>query len=221
MVMDLQVVDRLLTTTRSVRLRLDLEKPVEPEIIQECLEIAIQAPTGSNAQNWHFLVVTDPAKKDAIAKYYRRAFRMYVTGRNASMPRGIGSKTPLSQVRRVLKSANYLAKVIGRVPVLVIPCIAGRPEKGSVVAQASAYGSIIPAAWSLMLALRARGLGSSWTTLHLMYEKEVAEILAIPKNITQAALLPVAYFSGEDFKPARRTPASQCTYWNVWEETKE
>jgi nitroreductase len=106
---------------------------------------------------------------------------------------------------------------MGKVPLMIIPCIAGRVEERDVMAQASLYGSILPATWSLMLALRARGLGSAYTTLHLRYEKEIAALLDIPGAFTQAALLPVAYFSGEDFKPAKRIPAAELTYWNTWE----
>lgn len=111
---------------------------------------------------------------------------------------------------------NYLAEHFHEVPVHVIPCIEGRFETGPVIAQASKYGQILPAAWSFMLALRARGLGSCWTTLHLGYEREAAEILGIPDDITQAALIPVAYFTGKDFRPAKRIPARERTHWNSW-----
>ena len=121
---------------------------------------------------------------------------------------------------RVVDSARYLADHMHQVPVLVIPCIEGRPEDPSPLSQSSHYGSILPAAWSFMLALRARGLGSAWTTLHLRYEKEIAEILNIPDNIAQAALLPVAYFTGTDFKPAKRRPAEELTYWDSWGERR-
>ena len=122
----------------------------------------------------------------------------------------------ISRAGRVLDSASYLAENLHRVPVMIIPCIEGRVEEGPLVAQASLYGSILPATWSLMLALRSRGLGSAWTTLHLFYEKEVSELLGIPEEFTQAALLPVAYFTGEDFRPARRIPAREITYLNTW-----
>ncbi len=214
--MDLSTVDKLLTTTRSVRRRLDFEQPVDPRIIQECLEIAIQAPTGGNSQGWHFMVVTDAEKKARIGELYRDSFAIYARSRleqNATSGRG---ELYEAQRARVIKSTVYLANRMGEVPVMVIPCIAGRVENMGVLEQAGLYGSILPAAWSLMLALRARGLGSTWTTLHLRYEQEVADLLEIPKHVTQTALLPVAYFKGEDFKPAKRIPAADVTSWNSW-----
>lgn len=215
--MDLGAIDHLLTTTRSVRKRLDLSRPVEPEVIERCLEIAIQAPTGSNRQGWHFVVVTDSQKRAKIAEFYDQAFQMYIAGRSDPQPSTDGEETqPPSQMRRVFESAVYLAEHLHEVPVHIIPCIERRVEEAGVLAQASLYGSILPATWSLMLALRARGVGASWTTLHLQYEKEVAALLGIPDNVTQAALLPVAYFTGNDFKPAKRLPAQERTHWNGW-----
>jgi nitroreductase len=210
--MDLATVDKLLTTTRSVRKRLDLERPVERDVIETCLEIAIQAPTGSNAQGWHFIVVTDAEKRAKIAEYYRVSWYDY----SKSGSRG-NARADKDQMRRVVSSAQYLADNLHRVPVHVIPCYWGRVENQAPVWQAGLYGSIHPAAWSFMLALRARGLGASWTTLHLRFEKEVAELLGIPDNITQAALIPVAYYTGDDFSPADRQPAKEITHWNSWE----
>lgn len=212
--MDISTVDYILTTTRSVRKRLDLRRPVEREVITRCLEIAVQAPTGGNTQGWHFLVVTDADKRAQIGDYYRESFRLY-RQEQMTAPR-LGRPVDVAQVRRVLSSADYLAHNLGRVPVLILPCIEGRVEQAGPMRQASLYGSILPAAWSLMLALRARGLGTAWTTLHLRYEREVAALLGIPTTITQAALLPVAYYTGDDFKPATRVPARQVTYWETW-----
>jgi len=211
--MDLHSIDKLLTTTRSVRKRLDLTRRVEPEVIQECIEIALQAPTGSNAQGWHFMVVTDDEKRARIGDFYSKAWRIY-TKRRAEPTRGQTANP--EQMQRIIYSAQYLANHMGEAPVLIIPCITGRFETQPAWVQASQYGSILPAAWSLMLALRARGLGSSWTTLHLMFEKEAAAILEIPEHITQAALLPVAYYTGEDFQPAQRLPGKKLTSWNRW-----
>jgi nitroreductase len=219
--MDLQTVDKLLMTTRSVRRRLDLNRPVEPDVIEECLEIAIQAPTGGNRQGWHFLVVADAAKRARIGALYRESFAIYAQSSSEQLPtQGQGA---LYQERRmrVAKSAVHLANHMGDVPVLIIPCIHGRVETMPPMAQASLYGSILPAAWSLMLALRARGLGSAWTTLHLRYEKEIAALLGIPDDVTQAALLPVAYYSGDDFSPAKRTPARDVTSWDSWGARRE
>ena len=210
---DLATVDHLLSTTRSVRKRLDLTKPVEPAVIEKAIEIALQAPTGSNNQNWHFVVVTDPDKKKAIADLYRQGADQY-----ANSPRpDYGKDDPRTKQReRIYASAGYLYQHLHEVPVIVIACIDGRVEKEPQVRQASLYGSILPAAWSFMLALRARGVGSAWTTLHLIHEKEAAKVLGIPDTVTQAVLMPVAYYKGTDFKPAKRIPARERTHWNTW-----
>ncbi len=213
--MDLTTVDHLLTTTRSVRKRLDFGRPVPPDVLLRCLAIAMQAPTGSNVQGWHFLIVTDAAKRAALADLYRRAFEGYVALR-ASGPPLPADDLRARQQPRVLDSATFLKDHLHEAPVMVIPCIEGRVENAGVLAQASVYGSILPATWSLMLALRARGLGSAWTTLHLMFEQDAATLLGIPANVTQTALLPVAYFTGTDFKPAARLPAGDRIYWNAW-----
>lgn len=215
---NLAATDHLLTTTRSVRKRIDFDRVVPPELIQESLEIAIQAPTGSNSQGWHFLVVVDPAKKSALAELYRRAFNEYASV--PQVPRFDADDPRAGQMRGILSSAAYLNKRLHEVPVMVVPCIEGRWDDLSVFHQAGAYGSIFPAVWSFMLALRARGVGSSLTTLHLMYEREAAEILDIPDDITQIALLPIGYYTGETFKTAGRIPARGRTYWDGWEQTR-
>ncbi|MFQ5934443.1 MAG: nitroreductase family protein [Dehalococcoidia bacterium] len=215
---DTASVDHVLNTTRSVRKRLDFQRPVEAEVIEECLEIAIQAPTGSNQQDWHFMVITDEEKRRGVSDLYRKGFYGYISPQTNLAPDFPEDDPRTEQAPRVRDSAIYLADNMHRTPVLIIPCIEGRVTEGTPSAQAGFYGSILPAAWSLMLALRARGLGSAWTTLHLPYEKEAAKLLGIPKDITQAALLPVAYFIGEDFKPAKRIPARNVTYWNSWGE---
>jgi nitroreductase len=206
--MDLTAIDHVLTTTRSVRKRLDLARPVERAIIEGCLEIAMQAPSGSNRQKWHFIVITDPELRFGVAELYRRAYAEYVQ----SVPAG----GPGTTIERVRDSSNYLAAHFHEVPVLVLFCYEGRVEDAGLAAQASLYGSILPAAWSFMLALRARGLGSAWTTLHLHYEQEAARLLGLPPTLTQAALLPVAYYTGDDFKPAKRAPVHERVYWNSW-----
>ncbi len=202
--MDISAIDDVLTTTRSVRRRLDLTRPVERAIIERCMEIAVQAPNGGNSGRYHFMVVTDPAKRAAIAAIYRKACDDIV---------GVDPEWDRSKLGI---SSNYLAQHLHEVPVHIIPCAQGRIEGGNAFRLASKYGSILPAAWSLMLALRARGLGCAWTTAHLLYEQEVADLLGIPHDVTQAALLPVAYYLGTDFKPAERVPARQCTYWDTW-----
>jgi len=213
--MDLAACDQLLTTTRSVRKRLDFSRPVPREVVERCLEIALQAPTGSNAQGWHFCVVTDPAKKQALAELYRKAFELYAT--NPAFQRSYEAKDPrAAQHPKVQASARYLADHLHEAPLLVIPCVEGRVESAGVLAQASIYGSILPAAWSFMLALRARGLGTAWTTLHLLYEQDAAKILGVPDSVTQCALLPVAYTKGTDFQIAKRLPLASVLHWDRW-----
>lgn len=213
--------DQLLTTTRAVRKRLDFDRPVPLEVIRECLEIALQAPTGSNAQGWQWMVVTDPAKRRALAELYRKAWAVYPS-MDASAHRVHSADPSMTEVQeRVVSSAEFLAENMEKPPVLLIPCIAGRvegiPAPFGVVAQASTYGSILPAAWSFMLAARTRGLGTAWTTLHLMHEEEAAGILGIPyREITQCAMIPVAYTKGTDFKAGPRKPLDPILHVNNW-----
>lgn len=210
--------DELLSTTRSVRKRLDFDRPVEPEVIRECLELALQAPTGSNAQGWQFVVVTDPDKRAALGDMYRRAFDVYETmdGNIANAYQGDDATRQAVQERST-GSARYLADHMAKAPVHVIPCITPRTDGLPSLAQTSIIGSILPAAWSFMLAARSRGLGSAWTTLHLMFEEEAAELLGIPSaEYMQTALLPVAYTKGTDFKPAHREPLDTVLHWDSW-----
>jgi len=213
--MDMQSVDHLLTTTRSVRKRLDFDRPVEREVVEKCLDLALQAPTGSNLQGWRFVIVSDAEKREQISDLYRKAFQIYASTPNPAHPQD-QTDPRATQMQKVVSSAVYLAENMHRSPLLVIPCYEGRVETAGVLAQASYYGSILPAAWSFMLALRSRGLGTAWTTLHLMYEKEAAAILGIPDNVTQTCLLPVAYFQGEDFQPAKRLPVQQVISYDHW-----
>jgi nitroreductase len=209
--------DEVLATTRSVRKRLDLGRPVDRWVIEECLELAIQAPTGSNRQGWHWVFVEEAAKKQAIADVYRRNFGEYRKVA-ASAPFGDGDLRG-EQRARVTESATYLTEHFHRVPVMLIPCIEGRRDNLPAAASASLWGSLLPAVWSFMLAARERGLGSAWTTIHLMNdgEREVAELLGIPfDTVSQGGLFPVAYTIGTDFKPARRLPVADVTHWNQW-----
>jgi nitroreductase len=209
---DTAVTDRLLSTTRSVRKRLDLDRPVEPEVILECLRLAVQAPTASNGQNWRWLVVTDSGKRAELARLYAEGGADYL--------RSAAAREMDPQTKRVYESAVHLADILGRVPVHVIACLQGRADNMPNIISASQYGSIIPAAWSFMLALRSRGLGSAYTTMHLLKEKDAAELLGIPDDITQVALFPVAYTVGDDFKPAERPPVETITYWDTWGATR-
>ena len=207
---DLAQTDQLLTTTRSVRRRLDLDRPVERAVLLDCIRIAVQAPTGGNAQEWRWIVVDDAATRAALGDLYRRMGDRYLASyRHEDMT---------DQTNRVLDSAEYLASVLGDVPALVIPCIKGRLADTAPALAAAFYGSIIPAVWSFQLALRSRGLGSCFTTLHLAHEAEARKLLGIPDDITQAALIPVAYTKGDDFKPATRGPVEHITYFNKWKQ---
>ena len=199
--------DELLSTTRAVRKRLDLARPVEREVLEECLGHAQQAPTASYSQNWHFVVVTDAEKRAALGELWRSVAYPY-------LERG-GPRE--GQGARIGDAVVHLAEHIHEVPVHVIPCVEGRMEGKSNALVASRFGSIIPAAWSFMLAARSRGLGSVWTTFHLMREQEAAEILGIPyDDVTQVALIPVAYTLGTDFKPGLRKPLETMVHWDTW-----
>lgn len=207
--------DELLTTTRAVRKRLDFTRPVPRELLQECLEVAVQAPTGSNRQDWQFLLVSDPARKQAIADYYGRSYDAY---RQRPAPEYAPGDVRGERRERVIDSSRYLRERMHEAPWLVIPCVRGRLDRDvPVERQASVWGSIIPAFWSFMLAARARGLGTALTTLHLAYEREVAEILGIPyEDFTQAGLTPVAFYTGEGFRPGIRIPLDEVVHWETW-----
>lgn len=208
--------DELLTTTRTVRKRLDLTRPVPLELVRECLEIALQAPSGSNRQHWEWIVITDPQQRAAIGEYYGRALRAYQASPDYAGRLYADDAQRHGVQQRISASSAYLGDHMGEVPVLVIPCI--RVGSGGLPAgnQAGIWGSILPAAWSYALAARARGLGTAWTTLHLQYEGEVAELLGLPDGVAQAALLPTAYFTGTTFKPAARQPLDDVLHLDRW-----
>jgi len=209
--------DELLSTTRAVRKRLDLSRPVEREVLEECLDLAQQAPTASNRQHWSFLVVTDAAKRAGLAELYRCGAEISRRSPTSMRNQVIEDPERRAIYQRVMSSSDYLAEHLHEVPVLVIPCIAGRLEQLPVVGQAASWGSILPATWSFMLAARSRGLGTCWTTIHLNFEREAAEIVGIPfPSVTQAALIPVAYTIGTDFKPGPRAPLDTMVHWDTW-----
>jgi nitroreductase len=211
---DLAQTDRLLTTTRSVRKRLDLTRPVEREVVLDCLRIATQAPSGGNTQRWRWLVVDDDETRTAVAKWYQASHDPYMAANRELVGDTLVAG---SSPDRVMNSSSHLSDHLGAVPIHVIPCWLDRlPPNASTMDTAGLYGSLLPAVWSFMLALRSRGLGAAWTTLHLAYEDEVGDILGIPGTVTQAALIPVAYYTGDDFKPADRRPVETVTYWNRW-----
>jgi nitroreductase len=200
----------VLRTTRSVRRRLDFERPVEPEILEACIDAAVQAPTGLNRESWRFLVVTDPEPKQRLARLYRSSFESFATRFAREVDRE-AARAPLER-----PTYTGLAKNLERLPALILVCSEGRPDPVDAAMQVSFYASVLPAAWSLMLALRAKGLGATWTTLLLGEEAAVAEALGIPKGVTQTVLLPVAYTKDAVLKPADRKPAREVTYWNRW-----
>ena len=210
--------DHVLTTTRAIRRKLDFSRTVPDEVIRECLDIALQAPTGSNRQNWQFVVVTDPAIKAAIGDLYRKGgerARAEVQAFTRISPADADSYE--AQTNRVISSAGYLFQHIQDVPGMLIPCISGRPANPSMAGLASHLGSVMQATWSFMLAARARGIGTVWTTVHLACEDEVAAVLGIPyADVMQVALIPFGYVVGDPFKRAKREPLELVTHWNRW-----
>ena len=204
----------VLATTRSVRKRLDFDRPVERDVVMECLELALQAPTGSNRQGWQWVFVTDQAKKDTLAEIYAANFAMY---RTMPRPNYDAADPRAERMDKIVDSAQYLADNMQRSPILLVPCLEGKPVDGA--NGAAFWGSLLPAVWSFMLALRERGLGSAWTTLHLNNggDERAAELLGIPHDrFSQAGLFPIAYTQGTDFKPASRLPASEVSHWDTW-----
>jgi nitroreductase len=193
--------DELLTTTRSVRKRLDLDRPVPIELVRECLEVALQAPSGSNMQTWHWVVVTDADRRRAIGDHYKRSYDRYTESRAARMAALSTERQAVGA--RVMSSSDHLANVMGDVPVLVLGCL-------------TVGDDLLPAAWSYQLAARARGLGTAWTTLHLAYEREISELLGIPANVRQGVLLPTAFYTGETFRPAPREPLDAVLHVDAW-----
>jgi len=209
-------IDELLTTTRAVRRRLDLCRPVPRATVEQCLSLAFDAPNGSNLQLWRWVLVDDPAVKHEMARIYRAAMEDHVGRlRETGDPAGADYSTPEAQ--RIAASVYHLRDHLHEVPVLVVPAVSGRLDGASIFDQASLWGSVLPAVWSFMLALRSRGLGSAWTTLHLRREREMADLLGIPfERATQAGLFPVAYTLGTRFKRGDRARSARTIRWNHW-----
>lgn len=208
--------DEVLSTTRAVRKRLDLTRPVPRKLIEECVDLATQAPTGRNRQRWHFLVVTDKAQRATVADIFRRAV-------------AVGSGQPLNErdlrrmythpdsLHRIADGFQHLYDNIHRVPAFVIPAVEGRTDGAAVLEQSMTWGSILPAVWSFMLAARARGLGTVWTTAHAPLEHELATVLDVPYDeVMLAAFIPLAFTIGTDFRPARRISRAETLHWNRW-----
>ena len=208
--------EELLTTTRTVRKRLDLDRHVPLELVKHCVQVALQAPSGSNTQRWQWLVVTDADQRAALGRIYRKACQEYLSSDRAAgkLFADDPSRAPVQQ--RVGDSVAYLADRMGDVPVLVVPCLETDSAELPVGNQAGLWASLLPAVWSYMLAARSVTLGTAWTTLHLKYEQEAAEVLELPKNVHQAALIPTAFYTGETFKPAARQPLDEVLHLDRW-----
>ena len=210
--------DELLSTTRAVRKRLDFSRPVPDDLLRECVGLAMQSPSGSNNMTMQFVVVRDEAKRRAIGDIYRQCYAMY-----QNMP-GIyigsidkGDEVANAQQQRSATSADFLGEHMGDAPALVIACTAGRADGMPAMVTSSMMGNVLPAMWSFMLAARARGLGTCWTTVHLFMEQQAAEVLGIPfESVQQVCLTPVAFTTGTDFKPAHRPPADSIIHWDAW-----
>ena len=209
--------DELLTTTRAVRKRLDFSRPVEKRLIEECVAIALQAPNGGNRAPAHFVVVTEKEKREAMAEIFRKSAKPVLERVLASIQSGSGDAAADERERRQYESYAYHSEHFHEIPALVVPCVKGRSEGASVASQASRWGSVFPAMWSFMLAGRARGLGMTFTTIHLSHEEEAARVLGIPyREVMQAGMLPVAHFKGLRFRRAYRQPASELIHWEGW-----
>ena len=210
--------DEVLTTTRAVRKRLDLDRPLDMSDIRECLEIALQGPSGSNGQGWHFVLVTERVTIAKIASCYQQAFAVYEAGPYQPTLQHADDPSMQQTQQRVMSSARYLADNLAKVPALLIPCCNGRADAPELplAGMASMFGSILPAVWSFMLAARERGIGTCWTTLHLQYEQEIASLLEIPADKTQVAMIPMAYTLGTDFKPAPRKSLDGVLHIDNW-----
>jgi nitroreductase len=205
--------DQLLSTTRAVRRRFDLDRPVQREVIEDCLRLAQQAPRASNVERRAFVVVTDPQKKEALAELWRRGMERYLERMGAAG----GTDNLKTSPGRMRAGIRFLGEHLQDIPVHLIPCVTGRLEGLPVTAQAALWGTIAPATWSFMLAARERGLGTVWTSFHLAFEREAADVLGIPfESVTQTALVPVGYTRGTDFRPAPRESLDTVVHWNGW-----
>ena len=205
--------DELLTTTRAVRRRLDITRPVDRGVVEECLRIALQAPNGSNRQTWNFVVVDDPALRAAMADIWRAG----AADLGAAAAIDPSPRPPAERQAQIMTSVSWLSEHLHEVPVLVVATVDGRPEGASMFTQATMWGSVLPAVWSFMLALRSRAMGSCWTTVHLEREREMAELLGIPHDsVTQVGLFPVAYTVGTEFRPGAREASADTIRWNGW-----
>lgn len=206
--------EELLSTTRVVRKRLDFSRPVDRRDIEECLALAVQAPTASNRQEWHWVFVTDPALKRGLADIYRSDDGDYQA---LPYPELAAGDVRAVHAGAVGSSSDYLREHMQDAPVLLVPCHLGRADAALVATQAALWGSLLPAVWNLMLALRTRGLGAAWTSVHLRHERRAAELLGIPfDRYTQGGLFPIAHTVGTNFRPAARRPLEEIVHWETW-----
>lgn len=206
---DLDQTDHLLLTTKQVRKRMDMESSVPREVLLECIDIASRAPMGSNLERNKWLIVEDRDLITKIAEHYRRLAEPYLAAAEGAEGRQ----------GRVISSAQYLAERMHEVPAMVIPLRLDRTEELATGDRSGWYGSVLPGVWSFQMALRSRGIGSCWTTLHLGAEAEVGELLGIPDTVTQVALLPVGYYTGDTFSVTKRKPAAEITFIDQWGQT--
>ncbi|MGH0030699.1 MAG: nitroreductase family protein [Myxococcota bacterium] len=209
---DVDSVDQVLRTTRSVRRRIDFDRPLEPGVVEACIAAAVQAPTGLNREAWRFLVVTEPGPKQALAALYREAFDELTE----ETLRTLRAEHPELEIPEPRPTYRMLADRLQDFPALFLVCSLGRPEPANVARQVAFYGSVLPAAWSLMLSLRARGIGATWTTLLVAREHETARVLGIPEDVTPTVLLPAGYMRDAVLRPAERRAPREVTYWNAW-----
>jgi nitroreductase len=213
---DRLTVDDVLCTTRAVRRRLDLSRSVPKEILLECLEIAQQAPSASNKQPFHFVVVTDPSRRAFLGSLFRRGLQLYRRRQDSLYREEVSDPDEVARRQRIIASLEHLGSSIDAVPVHVVPCVEGLTEESDPVRVAALMASVIPAAWSFMLAARARGIGTCWSTLHLPFAAEASDVLEIPTCVRQVALIPTAYSIGNSFRPAHRRPLDDIVHWDKW-----
>ena len=205
------LVDHALMTTRGVRRRLDFERDVDDQTILDCIDVAEQAPTGGNNGSRRWIVIRDQDTKDRMAELYLSAGVDWVI-QTADRLKGTGH-----QNEALMQGAKHLGENISRAPALVIPTVIGRHDGSG---RPGLFDSVIQSAWSFMVALRARGLGTVWTTMYLNEADAVAELLDLPDEVTQICLFPVAYTVGTDFKAtSRRYPARDITYFDRYGRT--
>lgn len=208
----------LITTTRAVRLRLDLEREVDPALLRDCVADALQAPQGSNLMRTEFLIVRDPDRIAAIGRIYREEFdRFYRASETGLFHRVDPDPRHAAQSRRTRESAEHLAAVMSEVPAIVIPCLTPRLAEGDVLTAKHRLATVYPTVWNFMLAARLRGLGTCWTGMTLGREADVAEIVGVdPAEVEQVCMIPVAHHTGTSFRQAWRPPAEEFIHWDLW-----